>query len=556
MAPIAAKINPLVVDKFTSNELFTGCYVLLDGGKILATRFEAQSFAWTSFTEVLTVQNEAPSCTQSLCFIDEHFAFISTNSGIVRIYDTGNRQEFCAWKNVFEYRLTDLEQHNVPVLVCDIRQKSHASALEILLQTVVETEKIDLEHEKHKSSFANRLIWLTIEQNNGTFNITRVRQLNCAGTLEMATLDTESSTVVCVSEMPKPVFASDSLMAVKSPLPQEAETAMEAESATDGTKNRIGEKFYAWTQTDNKIAVYFKIAEEILQKNMTVRIASKVSHLAMFVNNVILVSGDLGGDIDPDSSEWKVENNLLMLTIEKANDTKWETFLNDDIHGNYHADEEQLLSSTGDLVPNKWIVSSEDSAPLFNSEQLELCDQSDNTFYVFWMDGDKHEMVRMVEPSGSKILFTTQLTKGGPLSFASRHDVHGIVWALEEGRDPPIQHKHTLLAFGFIQAGHEGVRFTGCSPDGQYATLINRRNHAFIYFQDAALNQGTELKNRKSGRVSTSVAKQVIFTLAQNDPDYSANAHGTEYVGFYAAERELFLLSQNSIYALNFREII
>lgn len=72
------------------------------------------------------------------------------------------------FQNVFEYRLYDLEQHNVPVLICDIRQKSHASVLEILLQTVVETEKIDLEHEKHKSSFTNRLIWLTIEQNNGT----------------------------------------------------------------------------------------------------------------------------------------------------------------------------------------------------------------------------------------------------------------------------------------------------------------------------------------------------------------------------------------------------
>lgn len=41
-AKLYSKINPLVVDRFTSNELFTGCYVLLDGGKILATRFDVQ----------------------------------------------------------------------------------------------------------------------------------------------------------------------------------------------------------------------------------------------------------------------------------------------------------------------------------------------------------------------------------------------------------------------------------------------------------------------------------------------------------------------------------
>jgi hypothetical protein len=89
--------------------------------------------------------------------------------------------------------------------------------------------------------------------------------------------------------------------------------------------------------------------------------------------------------------------------------------------------------------------------------------------------------------------------------------------------------------------------------DGGYATLINDRKHAFVYYHNAQMDSGMisvkhytiiaigcEMKNRRTGHVSSTFAKQIIINL----PD----AERKEIVGYYAGENTLFLLTQSTIY--------
>lgn len=60
--------------------------------------------------------------------------------------------------------------------------------------------------------------------------------------------------------------------------------------------------------------------------------------------------------------------------------------------------------------------------------------------------------------TGNSVIFTRRLRGGAPLSFALRHDVHGVVWDFKEkcadgdaSDEALFDHKFTLHAFGFIQ---------------------------------------------------------------------------------------------------------
>lgn len=64
------------------------------------------------------------------------------------------------------------------------------------------------------------------------------------------------------------------------------------------------------------------------------------------------------------------------------------------------------------------------------------------------------------------------------------------------------------------------------------------------------------MKNRKTGALKNTVAKQVIFTLSQADSNYNLNELSGDYIGFYAADNVLFLLTHNAIFALNIKVIL
>ena len=79
-----------------------------------------------------------------------------------------------------------------------------------------------------------------------------------------------------------------------------------------------------------------------------------------------------------------------------------------------------------------------------------------------------------------QILFTQQLDYNLPITLCVREDVDGILYDFTH---PPIKHQYTFDAFGYIQAGKASRRFTLCSPDGSMAAVVDKRNHAYIYYK-------------------------------------------------------------------------
>uniref|UniRef100_A0A183C8L7 CPSF_A domain-containing protein n=1 Tax=Globodera pallida TaxID=36090 RepID=A0A183C8L7_GLOPA len=183
-------------------------------------------------------------------------------------------------------------------------------------------------------------------------------------------------------------------------------------------------------------------------------------------------------------------------------------------------------------------AATEDARQQFNADQLEECDrlpEVEDDVSAFWLDGDSHELVAMTIIN--ELLFTAKITAGG-------------VPVLLQGTMLTRFHLFTLNAFGYIQAGHQDKRFLGCSPDGRYATLINRTNHCFLYFQSAAVPNEHELKNRRTGKRAEHIAKQLVLSMSDLDTDFDPNDASNEFIGFHAASDTLFLLTRSAIYAV------
>jgi hypothetical protein len=140
------------------------------------------------------------------------------------------------------------------------------------------------------------------------------------------------------------------------------------------------------------------------------------------------------------------------------------------------------------------VTSTSGAQSAFNSEQLEECDNTgEDTTFICWTNGDKHNCTQTMDASCAQFLFETRTQAGGPKAIATRQENDGILWSLNEGDLPPgkrIVHYRTMDAFGYVQAGHAQKMFTSCSPNGSYAAVIHASHHVFIYLQNVPVGNG------------------------------------------------------------------
>jgi len=125
--------------------------------------------------------------------------------------------------------------------------------------------------------------------------------------------------------------------------------------------------------------------------------------------------------------------------------------------------------------------------------------------------------------------------------------VDGLLWQPNSIADTPaadsqwLTHVHSFDAFGYVQASKTNTKFRACAPDCSYACLADTNKHVYVYRSVAA---ETQLKNRKSGKLVSHVAKQYLISLEDNDE---------EIYGLYCARDYLVvLLSQRCfVYKIN-----
>jgi cyclophilin family peptidyl-prolyl cis-trans isomerase len=105
----------------------------------------------------------------------------------------------------------------------------------------------------------------------------------------------------------------------------------DAYGGSEGGKREGGGKTYVWQQTESSITVAAPVAEGTSTKQIQVDYPSRSSIIAKVQGDVIL-EGALGGDIDRDDSFWSLEENQLVLDVQKASGSReyWDGFLKDE----------------------------------------------------------------------------------------------------------------------------------------------------------------------------------------------------------------------------------
>lgn len=162
----------------------------------------------------------------------------------------------------------------------------------------------------------------------------------------------------------------------------------------------------------------------------------------------------------------------LQITLFKARGHFWREVVVGDKRGLYQPDPQLITNAldslekfTSDSQVNSIIynfnifnfqaTSTSGAQSAFNSEQLEECDNTgEETTFICWTDGNKHNCIQSMDASCSQFLFETRIKAGGPKAIATRQDNDGILWSLNEGDLAPgkrIVHQATMDAFGYVQ---------------------------------------------------------------------------------------------------------
>ncbi|KAI6226876.1 NudC domain-containing protein 1 [Aphelenchoides besseyi] len=544
-------------------------YVFTETGALIKVVYKSNLANFASVTEVLSLPLPADKSNcfpPSLVFADKKYAIVSNGNGSLMIYNTHDRStENQRWTEVFSYTLMsdstvdNFVLHNtidnrnasgVAFCVLDCRSKDE-NTLSILLQTVMANKNVDDETTDNKVPFYTRLIWLDIEMSeNEPPKLARHRELNYGAHLELATLNHNAQELITIGPVP-PVFAYDSLS------PVNTTNELDAEETTETTEKVDSKPIYVWTQDAEEITVTFASAEPISRKDVNYQLTSDT--VSVSIKGIELLSGKLEGAVHLDSSTWSIiDQTNLQITLFKVRGHFWRELVKEDIRGLYQQDPEkvaQVLESLDKFTSDTQAMSSRGAqSSTLNADQLEECDNTGEEMnFICWVDGNEHRCIQTIDTSCSQILFDMRLTAGGPRTFATREDNDGIVWSLDEldlETGQRVCHKHTLNAFGYVQAGHSQKLFSGCAPDGNYAVVVHTNNHAFIYLQNVPVANGCQLRNRKTEKKHQNISEQLVLNTAAL---FDQTVESPTFIGFRPANNVLFLLTRGHIVAAHIR---
>lgn len=128
------------------------------------------------------------------------------------------------------------------------------------------------------------------------------------------------------------------------------------------------------------------------------------------------------------------------------------------------------------------------------------------------------------------------MTAEDAAAFVLRHDIDACLWSPSTGDEWTLNHKGTLLAFGYVQVSKQQRKFSICSSNLSYSVICKRAQHVFIYRQNREIMSG-ELWNRQSGLRIDMIAEQQVINIGDQ-----------EIINIYASERFLYLLNETKLF--------
>ncbi|KHN80935.1 NudC domain-containing protein 1 [Toxocara canis] len=374
----------------------------------------------------------------------------------------------------------------------------------------------------------------------------RAREVTCEGHFEMATFDSTVSDLIVVS-CGDTTFTADSARSISkshaTPL-VENDSGQIVEEPMEENK-----KAYVWMQDGEDVTAVFNVAENIRKSDVSMSLSGTSIRLA--IKGTLLIEGRLGSAVDASASTYTLDKNKLELSLSKTSKSKWAELVVGDQRGAYQGNREALMAAAGFLerfTADNDTLDEPGTRKSFNTEQLEDCDMSmEEICKIRWLCGETHVTKYMSDITGHHVLFAVALGVE-PQCLCLRMDVDGILWALDSQEGKLATHRATFSAFGYVQASKTQRKFCTCSPDCSYAVIVEGKQHAFVYWQPAAVT--TDLRHRGTCRRIAAIAKQNLISLSKTDDSTGDKAAiSDDIVGVYADDRVLFILTTADLFA-------
>ncbi|RXG71217.1 NudC domain-containing protein 1 [Armadillidium vulgare] len=452
--------------------------------------------------------------------------------GILNILETGDRKLGLSWVNLKELNVSCGELVN-SLFIDSTEEGKSKQEIHCLLLSIISPQELkdgDLYQNINEDLLSSKIstlhiiYWFTFEFNDDSWELSRERRIVGSKSLEYLSLDRKGKGVVLLShDSYELVF--DSVVPV-----QKA-----GETSTKGEKEQPK---YFFMQDNEEIKLWVNIGCEIAREDLQIDVHSK--DVKILVKGATILDKTFADSVESYATTWTLEKNgkLEICFVKSKDNFRWpQLFEGDDKEGEELFDPtlvEEIHNRLAHLTSDQWNSNTESEKPAFNPGQLEECDNASEDLILYVIDGTSHKISHSSHLGAVQHLFNVQLERSVIPSFCLRHDVDGLLWEHDEERN--FDHIATFNAFGYVKASKSMAKYTQASPNNSYVAVADLKSHVYVFFQKESL--GGELRNRKSGKVSTSIARQLIISLRNHD----------QVMGFYCSLDHIFVLTASELF--------
>ncbi|XP_022082345.1 nudC domain-containing protein 1-like [Acanthaster planci] len=493
-------------------------------------------------------QRSRPRHNATLHFPSAELCLLADGAGTLYLLATADRDcaELSTWQVLYSGEVCG--PATPFVLLHSVAQADSASVHCLLLRIEEEQDRTtgdecEASTARTSGNFAALLDWLTMSKPQGasSHQVSRRRKLKSKLAPFYAAVEATGQALFLAGEAEFKI------------------TEDSAKSATEDQKQDIKEKDadistntthpqYTWTQTDDDVTLVFILPPSTPKSAVNLTLTPDTMQLSV-KNGDELLSGALYRAVDVQLCTWTLENRKLEVTLAKADEgPMWTEVVVGNHRGEYVIDEDQariihdrLAHLTSDQLNPDPVPGG--SQPGIGPHDLEECDAlPDGYSTLVRLDGESHTVTNRASLSSHQFLFNAQLHPDKLPCICLRHDVDGLLWQPGMGADgqrsAPWCHAATFNALGYVQASKRDRKYSCCPPGCSYAVVCDCIRHLYVYRQPAPIL--SPLRNRKSGRVVSQIAKQQLVSLESTD----------DILGVAAADDRLFVLTNNKLYVI------
>jgi len=512
-AKVFGEHNHLFLDNFNEDRV----YFISGKGKIYTiNEAGCPSEVWN-----IPETGQAHDYNPGLVFASESLALVSDGSGTLFIVETGDRQNECMWKSVFQDAVCGKERPFVVRYGC-VQDKG--ANLEVVLQFVEDPEKLDViglptKPEGAETSFFNCLEWISFSKQEKGWQMERVRRVVSHGGFNYISI-TDGN--LATSAEKKTILSFDSLHPVES---------LETEPMHHEQEEKP--KFY-WKQTHEDVEIWFYVLPDTIKSHVDINVPGEGIHVK--ISGLDLIKGEFHSKVEKDSWTWTIDHGKIGVMMSKQTPGMWTSFWADRAGP---AGQEVTDMTEDTILPHLTTenpICTEDPTrePAFNTQELESVDDTmdHNSNFIWQSDAGKQSITSL---HGNQHLMSISVQNGCPPALCIRSDVDGIVLKVEDNK---LEHVCTFPALGYVQAGKQNRKFLTAPHDFSYSAICDDSRHIYVYRQPKPID--SELKNRKTGVKVAGIAVQQVVTLDNRE----------EILGMQATPNLLFIVSQHAVYRI------